>query len=170
MKNFPKKSCIGCIALHGMAYYMFLKPLRSLEEFRKNPHIKIPPKSPCTNFQILGIFNNPIFIPKRISFKFQPSHPSACLAFQPTWPTRPFFLPHRTGRAPPLPPLAPSHNGRHPLLLPRHRAPTVGPPITHPSSIGRSYPSFTPGNGSHEGANYHRHPPFQAALASLSTL
>jgi hypothetical protein len=36
MKNLSKnKSCIGGIALHGMAYYIFLKSLRSLEEFRK---------------------------------------------------------------------------------------------------------------------------------------
>jgi hypothetical protein len=35
--------------------------LRSLEEFRKNPHVKIPPKSPFTNFQSLGKFKNPIF-------------------------------------------------------------------------------------------------------------
>jgi hypothetical protein len=35
--------------------------LRSLEEFRKNPHVKIPPKSPSTNFQSLGKFKNPIF-------------------------------------------------------------------------------------------------------------
>jgi hypothetical protein len=40
--------------------------LRSLEEFRKNPHIKIPPKSAPTNFQSLGIFKNQIFIRKRI--------------------------------------------------------------------------------------------------------
>jgi hypothetical protein len=44
-----------------MAYYIFLKSLRSLEEFRKNPHVKIPPKSPSTNFQRLGKFKNPIF-------------------------------------------------------------------------------------------------------------
>jgi hypothetical protein len=44
-----------------MAYYIFLKSLRSLEEFRKNPHVKIPPKSPCANFQSLGKFKNPIF-------------------------------------------------------------------------------------------------------------
>jgi hypothetical protein len=44
-----------------MAYYIFLKSLRSLEEFRKNPHVKIPPKSPSTNFQSLGKFKNPIF-------------------------------------------------------------------------------------------------------------
>jgi hypothetical protein len=37
-------------ALHTMAYYIFLKSMRSLEEFGKNPHIKIPLKSPCTNF------------------------------------------------------------------------------------------------------------------------
>jgi hypothetical protein len=30
----------------------------SLEEFRKNPHVKISPKSPCANFQSLGIFKN----------------------------------------------------------------------------------------------------------------
>jgi hypothetical protein len=44
-----------------MAYYIFLKSLRSLEEFRKNPHVKIPPKCPCANFQSLGKFKNPIF-------------------------------------------------------------------------------------------------------------
>jgi hypothetical protein len=33
-----------------MAYYIFLKSLRSLEEFRKNPHVKIPPKSSSANF------------------------------------------------------------------------------------------------------------------------
>jgi hypothetical protein len=49
-----------------MAYYIFLKSLRILEEFRKNPHIKIPPKSPYTNFQSLVIFKNQNFIPKRI--------------------------------------------------------------------------------------------------------
>jgi hypothetical protein len=44
-----------------MTYYIFLKSLRSLEEFRKNSHVKIPPKSPSTNFQSLGKFKNPIF-------------------------------------------------------------------------------------------------------------
>jgi hypothetical protein len=44
-----------------MAYYVFLKSLRSLEEFRKNPHVKIAPKSPSTNFQSLGKFKNLIF-------------------------------------------------------------------------------------------------------------
>jgi hypothetical protein len=62
----PSKNNLAYDALHGMAYYIFLKSLRSLEEFRKNPHIKIPPKSPCTNIQSLGIFKNPNFILKRI--------------------------------------------------------------------------------------------------------
>jgi hypothetical protein len=44
-----------------MAYYIFLKSSRSLEEFRKNPHVKIPPKSPSTNFQSPGKFKHPIF-------------------------------------------------------------------------------------------------------------
>jgi hypothetical protein len=47
-----------------MAYYSFLKSLRSLEEFRKNPHVKIPPKSPSTNFQSLGKFKNQFLIQK----------------------------------------------------------------------------------------------------------
>jgi hypothetical protein len=34
--------------------------MRILEEFRKNPHIKIPPKSPCRNSQSLGKFQNPL--------------------------------------------------------------------------------------------------------------
>jgi hypothetical protein len=44
-----------------MAYFIFLKSLRSLEEFRKNSHVKIPPKSPSTNFQSLDKFKNPTF-------------------------------------------------------------------------------------------------------------
>jgi hypothetical protein len=46
-------------ALHGMAYCIFLKSLECLEEFRKNPHIKIPPKFLCAIFQSLG--KNPKF-------------------------------------------------------------------------------------------------------------
>jgi hypothetical protein len=59
-----------------MAYFIFLNSLRSLEEFRKNPHIKIPPKSSCANFQSLAIFKNLIFIQKGIFFEFQPIRPS----------------------------------------------------------------------------------------------
>jgi hypothetical protein len=47
-----------CIAWHII---FFLKSLRSLEEFRKNPDVKIPHKSPSTNFQSLGKFKNLIF-------------------------------------------------------------------------------------------------------------
>jgi hypothetical protein len=59
-----------------MSYFIFLKYLRSLEEFRKSPHVKIPPKSPCANFQRLGIFKNLIFIRKGIFFGFWPIGPS----------------------------------------------------------------------------------------------
>jgi hypothetical protein len=57
-----------------MAYYIFLKSLRSLEEFRKNPHVKIPPKSPSTNFQSLGKFKNPIFNSEIIFLAFGPAN------------------------------------------------------------------------------------------------
>jgi hypothetical protein len=64
-----------------MTYCIFLKSLRILEEFRKNPCVKIPPKSPCTNFQRLGKFKNSIFISKNFS-----SVPPQL----PRWPVRPF--------------------------------------------------------------------------------
>jgi hypothetical protein len=65
-----------------MAYYIFIKSLRSLEEFRKNPHVKIPPKSSSTNFQSLAKFKNPILIRKFFSLlsarpTLQPGQPSA---------------------------------------------------------------------------------------------
>jgi hypothetical protein len=64
-----------------MACYIFLKYLRSLEEFRKNPHVKIHPKSPSTNFQSLDKFKNPILIRKFLFFLiFGPADPAACLA------------------------------------------------------------------------------------------
>jgi hypothetical protein len=70
-----------------MAYYIFLKSLRSVEEFRKNPHVKIPPKSPSTNFQILGKFKNLIFN-SEISFPdFQPGQPRGPLGLWPSLPT-----------------------------------------------------------------------------------
>jgi hypothetical protein len=76
-----------------MAYYIFLKSLRSLEEFRKNPHVKIPPKSP-TNFQILGKFKNPILIQKFFSL----------LSVRPTLrPARPLAQPAHRSRHPSKP-------------------------------------------------------------------
>jgi hypothetical protein len=63
--------------------------LRSLEEFRKNPHVKIPPKSPCANFQSLGIFKNLIFIRKGIFFRFRPIRPSPRWSAMPRQPPAP---------------------------------------------------------------------------------
>jgi hypothetical protein len=54
--------------------------LRSLEEFRKNPHVKIPPKSPSTNFQSLGKFKNPIFIRKEFFLIIWPTRASLARA------------------------------------------------------------------------------------------
>jgi hypothetical protein len=69
-----------------MAYYIFLKYLRSLEEFRKNPHVKIPPKSPCANFQSLGKFKNRIFNSEILFLRFRPGRPCGPLG---RWPSRP---------------------------------------------------------------------------------
>jgi hypothetical protein len=79
MKNFPKINLVQD-ALHSMAYYIFPKSLRSLEEFRKNPHVKIPRKSPPTNFQSLGKFKNPIFIRNEFFLRIQPTRPSLACA------------------------------------------------------------------------------------------
>jgi hypothetical protein len=79
------------VAYHGMAYFIFLKYLDSLEDFRKNPHVKIPPKSPYANFQSLDIFKTSIFNQKRFFFNFRPNRPSgqpAHPAFRPTRPKR----------------------------------------------------------------------------------
>jgi hypothetical protein len=58
-----------------MAYFIFLKSLRSLAEFRKNPHVKIPPKSPCANFQSLCIFKNQKFYSEIILLIFRTIRP-----------------------------------------------------------------------------------------------
>jgi hypothetical protein len=44
-----------------MAYFIFIQYLDSLEDFRKNPHVKIPSKSPRVNFESLCKFKNSIF-------------------------------------------------------------------------------------------------------------
>jgi hypothetical protein len=69
--------------LHGMACYIFLKSLRILEEFRKNPHVKIHPKSPCANFQSLDKFKNPIFNSEILFPYFWPGDLAANSAFGP---------------------------------------------------------------------------------------
>jgi hypothetical protein len=76
--------------------------LDSLEDFRKNPHVQIPHKSPPTNFQRLGIFKNQIVIRKRNFPHFRPNQPNsqpAHPAFRPSH--GPFFF-FSTGHPPPL--------------------------------------------------------------------
>jgi hypothetical protein len=97
-----------------MAYFIFLKYLDSLEEFRKNPHVKIPPKSSPTNFQSLGIFKNQIVIQKKNSSLSaqsaqQPAGPSGLSASH-----GPFF----SFQPPVPPPLSPL--GLGPLAGPAH--------------------------------------------------
>jgi hypothetical protein len=81
-----------------MAYYIFLKSLVILEEFRKNPYIKIPPKSPPTNFKSLDMFKNPIFIQKKKFLQLlaqlaqRPAGPSS-LSADPAQPAIFFLLP-----------------------------------------------------------------------------
>ncbi len=92
-----------------MAYYIFLKSLRSLEKFRKNPHVKIPPKSPSINFQSLAKFKNPILNSKILLLHFRPGYPSRPVrpSAQPA-PLAPLLSrrPKPTGRPKPLSPCA----------------------------------------------------------------
>jgi hypothetical protein len=91
-----------------MAYYIFLKSLRSLEEFRKNPHVKIPPKSP-TNFQSLGKFKNPILILKFFFPCFRPGQPCSSLGL---WPSPPTDRAVPAGRNRPGRPIQPARRSR----------------------------------------------------------
>jgi hypothetical protein len=88
-----------------MAYYIFLKSLRSLEEFRKNPHVKIPPKSPSRNLQSLAKFKNPIFNSEILFPCFRPGRPCGPLGLRPSRPPLAPLLSRRpkpTGRPKPL--------------------------------------------------------------------
>jgi hypothetical protein len=87
-----------------MTYYIFLKSWMSLEEFRKNPHLKISPKSPSTNFQSLAIIKNQIFIRKRIFLHFRLIRPSGQPAYSTSRPTPPPGLRFPRSAYRPMPP------------------------------------------------------------------
>jgi hypothetical protein len=126
-----------------MAYYIFLKSLRSLEEFRKNPLVKIPPKSPSTNFQSLDKFKNPILIRRFLFFLiFGSADPAARLASGParppavpslqaeiTWLAHPAHASVASSREIRFPlRFTPSRAGRLPLI-----SLTTGPRLSAPS-------------------------------------
>jgi hypothetical protein len=134
--------------------------MTSLEEFRKNPHVKIPPKSPCANFQSLGIFKNKILFGKEFSPSLS-AHPAfrPSLFFPPlphwataSWPAQPTARPNwppssssrtdtghaRCCRRPasrrlPGRPDASTGREKRPHLIPLHFPPLIG--AISPSSI-----------------------------------
>jgi hypothetical protein len=61
------------VAYHGIAYSIFLKYLDCLEDFRKNSHVKIPSKSPCTNIQSLQKIRIPNKIRKGLFLELGPA-------------------------------------------------------------------------------------------------
>jgi hypothetical protein len=130
-----------------MSYYIFLKSLRSQEEFRKNPHVKIPAKSPCANFQSHSIFKNQILFRKE--FFFVTSSPSGLslilTAPHPLSPElfRTLLHPHDELKPPPLvvsgaPPL------RHPSVAGEHLPSTASTGLSSPSIVGehRRFPAL----------------------------
>jgi hypothetical protein len=92
-----------------MAYYIFLKSLRSLEEFRKNPHVKIPPKSTSTNFQSLGKFKNPIFNSEILFIDFGPAD---LVAHSASGPANPLAAPPLQAETIPRRPIQPARRSR----------------------------------------------------------
>jgi hypothetical protein len=114
-----------------MTYFIFLKYLRSLEAFRKNPCVKIPPKSPCANFQSLGIFKNPIFYSKKNLPQIS-AHPAQP---RPRWPSDPGSA-HSAQAA-----LAYLPKGVFPSTL---RIPAKMPSLSHITAMWASPVSFIP--------------------------
>jgi hypothetical protein len=120
-----------------MAYFICLKYLDSLEDFRKNTHVKIPHKSPCANFQSLGICKNPIFIRKRTLLRFRPIRPSPrpCWPALPRWPLGPCSA-HSAQAA-----LAYLPIGVFPSTL---RIPATTPSLSHVTAMWASPVNFIP--------------------------
>jgi hypothetical protein len=79
-----------------MAYYIFLKSLKILEEFWKYRHIKISPKSPCTISKAFVNSKKYILFPKGIPPSFRPNRPNSQPAHSAFWPTRPHSSSSRT--------------------------------------------------------------------------
>jgi hypothetical protein len=115
-----------------MAYYIFLKSLRRLEEFRKNPLVKVPPKSPSTNFQSLGKFKNPIFNSEIIFLAFSPANLAGCSSSGPASPLAAPFPAGRNHLGQPIQPARRSRlRGKYVFLF-RSRLPE---PAASPSSL-----------------------------------
>jgi hypothetical protein len=113
--------------------------LRSLEEFRKNPHVKIPPKSPSTNFQSLGKSKNPIFNSEIVFLTFGPANLAARLASGPANPRAATFP---VGRNRPGRPIQPARRsplrGKYVFLF-RSCLPE---PAASPSSLCQLGPTY----------------------------
>jgi hypothetical protein len=120
-----------------MAYFIFLKYLRSLEEFRKilvskfllNLLVQISKALLYSNIQFLSENN--------FSSTFGPIGPVASRPIRPFWPRAAKQAESAHQTAPPLPlpptltdPMAPPCHGRRAAPLPRHGAtPTDTPPL-----------------------------------------
>jgi hypothetical protein len=96
-----------------MAYFIFLKYLDSLEDFRKNSHVKIPPKSPCTIFPKFYQILKSIEIRKEFLFEFWPG-----FGIGPAAARLSLHLGQPTPLSPPIGPLSPSAAGPQPLAGP----------------------------------------------------
>jgi hypothetical protein len=109
-----------------MAYCIFLKSLRILEEFMKNPCVRIPPKSPCENFQILGKLKNPILFQKEFLFSSGPVGPAGRFGLLAQWPSaQPIERPACRAGPPAADPFPPPFS--NPSRRSHHRRPSAPP-------------------------------------------
>jgi hypothetical protein len=96
-----------------MAYFIFLKSMRILGEFWKNPHVKIPPKSPCANSKA--------FVYSKIQILFRNNSPQLSAQPRPIpfflSSNRPIFPPLPTGPRPPGRPNPPSRPNRPSVIF-----------------------------------------------------
>jgi hypothetical protein len=152
-----------------MAWHIvfFLKSLRILEEFRNNPCVKIPPKSPCANFQSLGKFKKSKFYSERI-FQLpaqsaqQPAGPLSLLT-HPALSTSLFLLrmhqPSAASSSHVAEPRPPHRTSPMPSNGANRSSPSL-PPFTRSHFL----PLHHSGNDSIEDAIYHCHPAYPGHL------
>jgi hypothetical protein len=162
MKNFPKINLVED-ALHGMAYYIFLKSLRSPEEFRKNPHVKIPTKSPSTNFPSLGKFKIQFLFEKNSSSEFSTLGPAG-LPTPPALACRPAQAIHPLSAHAASQPTRPSGpHGTRPSSS--SRRPSAASPFSHATAPWAPPLLLPPMSRSRNGnPSPHNHPPLQSAV------
>jgi hypothetical protein len=137
-----------------MAYFIFLKYLRSLEEFRKNPCVQIPLNLLVQISKALVYSKIQFLAEKNFSSTFDPIGLVASRPIQPFWPRAAKQAEPADQAAPlPLPPsltelaAPPPHHGCRVAPLPRHGATPTDAPLLN--SVACLYSVVNPPSSLH---------------------